>query len=266
MTLFRAMPLPLRRLSLAPLAASAVLMLGACGGGGSEAAPETTASPSATSAAPTEPAEPAETTQPTEPAPSEEPSSLDVTMVDADAPDWAHPASYAGDELAAATIAGKGLGDGKLRVTAYQAGFVEAPTDGTFAELDADEPKIKQGDQLVAISYVVENTGSDTVTLGNLGLGIWVALGKRDLDNADLFVGPDVVSGLGLDDTFERAGTYGEILPIAPGEAISKTELLLFEPGKQITFEYEAVPSKGGEMAYDDATTSKPVSADLEQP
>ncbi|GGF56236.1 hypothetical protein GCM10011519_32720 [Marmoricola endophyticus] len=238
-----------RTLSLLALALTAGLTLTACGGGDDEASDS--ASPSATASESSPSAEPSEE-------PTQSPTAS-ATPAAGSTPSWAEPAVYAGTKLGSTTVAGRGLGKGKLAVTVYQVDSLDSPSDGTFADVGQSTPKIKKGDPLIVLDYVLTNTGSAPVTIGNLGVEHELAFGKAKLDTQDVLVDPTLIDGYGLHGDIQKP-TYGEeSYPVKPGESISLAEAVLSQPGKPLTFTFGVTPVKKGAVSYDDQTTSKPL-------
>lgn len=128
-------------------------------------------------------------------------------------PAWANQVEIVGDLLG--TTDGPGV-----RVEVYKAGETTAQRDSLTVDRDTRKPLLAKGDPVVALLYVLTNTGTETVDLAIIGLSTDETyvdspyFGTAMWDSNDSWL-----LSLGLyDGTVRRGGmTDNDVYPLAPG-------------------------------------------------
>lgn len=162
---------------------------------------------------------------------------------------WATPLLTPGENLG--TVSGDGID-----VTVFQAGTAPATKTGFFADPDTNEPIIAVGDELVFVTYLVTNTGSEPIPLGSSLAGIdaryddWPYLGG--MDGVTDF---DLTESMGVNKDAVEVSAIADppIYVLGPGESYSVSENFLYQAGSELILDVTVTPvDDAGDLVHDD--------------
>lgn len=163
------------------------------------------------------------------------------------APAWATPILTPGEELG--TVSGDGID-----VTIFQAGTAPATKTGNFADPDTNEPLIAEGDELVFVTYLVTNTGSEPLPLGSSLVNVdarysdWPYLGG--MDGITDF---DLTESMGINRNAIAETNDPTVYVLAPGESYSVGENFLYQAGSVLEVDVTVTPvDDQGDLVHDD--------------
>lgn len=160
-------------------------------------------------------------------------------------PEWARDVNQVGDLVA--TVDGDWI-----QIEVYRVGDGQATRDSLWVDSDTDEPLMKVGDPVVALNFIVTNTGSEEFLMSNLFLSPNLRYeSSESLYGAMNETNHDWLEQLGVNvDPFTQYPNPA-VFPVAPGESISYAQIFQHASDTaQIYFDITPVDSEG-ELDFD---------------
>lgn len=160
---------------------------------------------------------------------------------------WATPLLSPGENLG--TVSGD-----SIDVTVFQAGTAPATKTGNFANPDTNEPIIAEGDELVFVTYLVTNTGTEPISLGSSLVNVdarysdWPYLGG--MDGITDF---DLTESMGINRNAVAEVADPPVYVLGPGESYTVGENFLYQAGSVLEIEATVTPvDDQGDLLHDE--------------
>jgi hypothetical protein len=236
---------PTRTAAALSIAALTVVALTACSSSSDSDASKPADTPAASQPADTPAADPASDAP--SPAASSTPSTPTTAAADKPATSsggsgktasFAQPVTKPGTKLT--TIKAK-----DFSVDVYEVGTTKATTHGQFADPDTNKPIIAKGDKIVFVNYVVTNTSSTPIRLGDSLVELQAKYADwKYLDGMDSVVDDDLFAKEKVDTDELKPGAFNDkgVYLFGAGEQYSVGANFKYEPGESTTFTATLVP------------------------
>lgn len=160
---------------------------------------------------------------------------------------WATPLLSPGENLG--TVSGD-----SIDVTVFQAGTAPATKTGNFANPDTNEPIIAVGDELVFVTFLVTNTGSEPISLGSSLVNVdarysdWPYLGG--MDGITDF---DLTESMGINRNAVAETSDPPVYVLGPGESYTVGENFLYQAGSELEVDATVTPvDDQGDLLHDE--------------